>query len=448
MRPTTRPRPRPPTTRRLAALAVLLALAPAARADNLDLKLIEYGPRLIELCREKGYKNVGVLKFRLGVGKRTPALTADPLCSNLAERVENLLVIANNTKQPVGVLRAAGESAAARDLKATHETAAGRKKLFTYSYPLAWGGRRASADAFLAGAVEVAGDFQSALVTIESFTAKAAPAKLLSFKVQTDRALLADAGLPFTLERREKLARDSAEVDRLAVKCAHTLRRVGGLSASAPVLVKLSVLVDGKEQPARGSPGVAGESLVARPRPGARLGLRVKNVAGQPIGVVLKVGGRNTLGAQVDEPGRCRMWLLEPDEERTIKGYHLGEKFEDLRPLKAPDAAARGPLASPADLIEVAAFVSAAKPDPRPRVSLRGLSPPERAEVQALKLEVLQLRLRRRGGLKVRLLVGRREIVPEEPQAVRLTPYTLANAALVEYRRVRFETAGPGADKK
>jgi hypothetical protein len=445
--PTTCPRPAPRGALKwtwLAALVVLPAAALPARAGHLDLKLIEYGHKLIELCRDRGYKNVGVLKFGVRVGKRGAAGPVEPLSSSLADRVENLLVLANNLEQPIGVIHAAGEVAAARDARAGFRTARDREKLFAHSYPLAWGTARVKPDAFLTGLVEVAADLQSAKVTLEALTRKSGPVVLFSFKVQTDRSLLADAGLPFSLEQRGKLSLEPAAVDRQAIASARTLRQLGGSSRSAAALVRLSVLVGDKEQPLRPTTGVAGESLVRRPRPGSRLALKLKNFTGHRVGVVLKVAGRNTLNEQVDEPVRCRMWILDPYKGATVRGYYTaGEKLTgEPRRFTAPDGAARGQLASALpDLIEVAVFVSAARPDPRPVVSLRGLSPQERAGIKAPDLKDLQRRLKRRGGLKVRLVPGTKRsiLVPDEPRAAPLPPLTLANPALVEYRRVRFE---------
>jgi len=135
-----------PTLLRGLAVALVLALAPAgSRADNLDLKLVESGSgrRLLEDCRERGYKNVGTLKFRVKLPGGSLGFGVEPLCSNLADRLENLLILANDPDRLVGVLHDAGEAAAARDAKVSYRTPEGCKQLFKYTYPLAWGTARA-----------------------------------------------------------------------------------------------------------------------------------------------------------------------------------------------------------------------------------------------------------------------------------------------------------------
>src|SRR5262249_13206672 len=133
--------------------ALLTALSAPARADSLDRKLLEVGPQLIKHCRDKGCKTVGTLKFQVKLGPGPARLDVEPLCSNLADRVENLLGLPGgpDERTALGVLHSAGPAAALRDARATYATAEGRKELLAGSYPLAWGGKKASPDAFLTG---------------------------------------------------------------------------------------------------------------------------------------------------------------------------------------------------------------------------------------------------------------------------------------------------------
>ena len=47
------------------ALAVGLTASPAARADHIDTRLNEVGPKVVEYLHKNGYQNVGVLRFRV-----------------------------------------------------------------------------------------------------------------------------------------------------------------------------------------------------------------------------------------------------------------------------------------------------------------------------------------------------------------------------------------------
>src|SRR5262249_27571923 len=159
--------------RRLLAPALVLLLAGPARADNIDRQLVRRAGELVKKCAGRKWKNVGVLKFLVKLGDRPASLGVEPLCSNLADREENALVVGNDPEQPeLGVIRAAGEVAAARDVTATHRTAAGRKKLFGTPYPLAWGKQRVRPDAFLTGLAALSSDLKKVTVTIDAFDAR------------------------------------------------------------------------------------------------------------------------------------------------------------------------------------------------------------------------------------------------------------------------------------
>ena len=48
---------------------MVVAVGPAAvRADSLDRELLKQAPRVIRYLQDHGYKNVGVLKFRVKKG--------------------------------------------------------------------------------------------------------------------------------------------------------------------------------------------------------------------------------------------------------------------------------------------------------------------------------------------------------------------------------------------
>src|SRR5262245_5631051 len=119
-------------------LATALDLTPPARADNLDAALVKQAPALFMHCFQKQrYKNVGTLRFRVQLPGTKPAFDVEPLCSNLADRLENLLVLAGEPGRAPGVIHAATAAALARAPEAAYSTAAGRKLLFAGTYPLA-----------------------------------------------------------------------------------------------------------------------------------------------------------------------------------------------------------------------------------------------------------------------------------------------------------------------
>jgi hypothetical protein len=430
-----------PTLLRFATLLLGMLLAATARADNLDSALIKHGDKVMKSCRERGYKNVGVLKFRVKVGKEEPSLTVEPLCSNLAERLENLLVLLNNPKASLGILRAPGEVASARDTRSTYRTAEGRKQLLKHTYALAWGKERVKADAFLTGLVEVQADLSKALVTLEVFDRDKGLEKLLSFPVVVDRCILADLGLHFALDARDlKGATPDKLNQRALVRAVAKLREFGTSShLPRPGLVELSLVVDGKVQEVRPSERRAGEGRIRAPRSGERLVVKLKNTSKQRVGVVLKVGGRSTWKEEIDEGYRCRRWLLAPGKEASFVGYYYEKRGKDLLRFKAPDWSARSELAPAGqDLIELAVFVSGEKEDNVPIYSLRGLSPRERREVHGKSLAFLEDRLGDRTGLRMmRSKATELKIAPPGP--LDLEEERLPRATFVDYRRVRME---------
>src|SRR4051812_13057981 len=113
----------------LTILAVLV-LVGAARADDIDEALVKQARPLLRACRESGGKNVGTLKFKVQVGKQPGGYDVEPLCSNLADRVENLLVILLNPDTPeFAVIHAASRAAAAQERRASFSSLEGRKKI-------------------------------------------------------------------------------------------------------------------------------------------------------------------------------------------------------------------------------------------------------------------------------------------------------------------------------
>jgi hypothetical protein len=395
----------------------------------------------LKSCRERGYKNIGVLKFRVKVGKEEPSLTVEPLCSNLAERLENLLIVLNNPKEPLGILHAPGEVASAKDTRSTYRTAEGRKQLLSHTYPLAWGKDKVKADAFLTGLVEIQADLRKALVTLEVFDRDKGPEKLLTFSVEVDRAILADLGLHFALDLPDLKRATPSKLDQRAIARAVAKLRELDTRSRLPRggLVQLTFVVGDKVQEIRPSERRGGEGLVRAPEAGQQLVVKVKNVSKQRLGLVLKVAGRSTVDEEIEVGFHCKKWLLDPGNEYTLKGYYMTDSRSE-RQFKAPDWSARSELAVAADdLIEVAVFVSGKMEDVPSRISLRGLSP--RAK-KARSLKDLQKRLMARTGLK-RTLKGIivADDTPVEP--AKISREAMPNPTFLEYRRVRLEPPAP-----
>lgn len=140
----------------------------ANAADELERQLIHAAPALLKFAQEKGYKNVGVLKFRIKKGDRPGTDRAGTLNTNLALRTELALILANSVREPLGIVHDAS-AVAAKIPGASHLTQEGRQKLFTAKYPLAWGTESVEPDAFFTGAVAMDADLSSMTVALVAF---------------------------------------------------------------------------------------------------------------------------------------------------------------------------------------------------------------------------------------------------------------------------------------
>src|SRR5262245_59004531 len=190
--------------RLLFALAAGALFAPAAvRADNLDEQLSLESRKIMKDIKAQGYKNVGVLTFRVHTGKKE-LLNAGVINSNMVLRVESALGLLNDEKNPVGIVHDAARVAGAKDKKSNFTTAAGREKLLTYQYPMAWGKTSVPVDAFYTGVIMLSKDWSQTYVRIEAFD-KRNPKdlrKITDFQCKTDRSILVDFGKSFTLAKQ------------------------------------------------------------------------------------------------------------------------------------------------------------------------------------------------------------------------------------------------------
>src|SRR5262249_5687406 len=98
----------------LAALAAV-CLPGVARADRTDAALNARMPGVVEWLADRGFENIGVLRFRVKVGKDPARFDNAPFNGSLPVRVENLLIMngGDGDEGLVGVIRDAGKTAAA-----------------------------------------------------------------------------------------------------------------------------------------------------------------------------------------------------------------------------------------------------------------------------------------------------------------------------------------------
>src|SRR5208337_1684650 len=181
-----------------AVLGLVMLAAPGALAsDTLDRELLKNAPKIIRYLKDHGYKNVGALKFRVKKGDEPIGDHVGQLNLNLADRLEIALILADDVRNPIGVIH--GASAVAATLPgANHLTRPGRQALFRGRYPLAWGDQKVEADVFLTGVVKLSDDLGQMSVGIVAFGKDGeALEKVVDFTATTDAPALVEVGESF-----------------------------------------------------------------------------------------------------------------------------------------------------------------------------------------------------------------------------------------------------------
>jgi hypothetical protein len=322
------------------ALAVFLGIPALARADLLDKELLKRSEEIMKQLRQKGYRNVGVLKFEAQVGDAKPQMLLGRINTVMATRLENALILANDEDNLIGVTRSASDVAATRDRGATFRTAEGQAKLLAGMYPLAWGKEQVKVDAFLTGLVRLSADRQTTTVTVECFDAKSQGKReqLVEFSLPTTRSVLTDLNMNFLLAKRQLKGGVTIEkFDETAAQSA-----VGGGSPTKTDEVKpepnetLEKLVEFQAYYGKKAFTPDADGRLPPPEKGQPVYFTVR--AREKLGLVLLVNGVNTLeGESKREPHEYSMWVLEKDKPYTIRGFY----FEDKDGPKTADGKVR-----------------------------------------------------------------------------------------------------------
>jgi hypothetical protein len=301
------------------ALALLLgslfaSAAGAAEQPTLERALVRQAPVLIKHFKDKGYQNVGVLKFLVSrEGGKGFSDNGGLLNMMLAKRLEVALVLANDLRQPVGIIRNAS-AIAARTPKASYLNPAGRKKLFNPNYPLAWGKKLVKADAFVTGVAEISKDLRTMKVALALVDRDKNNLEPLTkgLEVRSDAGKLTEMNESFVLR---------GGFDNGSVKVGE---KKHPLQERTPP-VRLDVLYDDKPVTIEYQDGKA---FVQEPKEGQKIAFRLRRDATrETYGVVLKVNGESTWQRERLPDLQCRKWILDPGSESLVlEGYQLDER--------------------------------------------------------------------------------------------------------------------------
>jgi hypothetical protein len=309
----------------LCALVWSAAYVPAARAaDRIDDEFPAQAGKILKYLKDKGYKNVGVLKFRVKKGSEPSTFHAGPLNVAMANRLENVLLIKNDRERPIGIIHEAFRVAASRKERASYLSPAGCAKLFKYRYPLVWGDQQVEADAFVTGLVQLSPDLRTTTIRIEALERDSPTLRqVVSFDVRTDRTILTDVCQSFALNSNKLRTMGGDEPEEQAVKDAGDRASRKTRPGNPWRLVDLEVLYDGKPVPILQNDD--SEFVEQEPGEGQTVVFRLRNKSDTTVGVVLAVNGKNTLYEEdLNEktPAQCARWILEPGTTYTIQGFY------------------------------------------------------------------------------------------------------------------------------
>lgn len=320
-------------------LVLATAAAPARAADRIEDNLPGQAFKVMRYLKKQGYKNVGVLKFRVQKGDNKPSFRVGPLNVAMATRLENVLLAMNRGAPPLGIIHDASQVAARKREKATYVSSAGCDKLFGYKYPLAWGRDMVNADAFVTGIVKINPVKRTTTVTIEAVdrqTKKLTP--VTSFVVRTDRSILTDVCTNFALSKKKirTMSPDNADND------ANDKPPPINKGQPNDRLVDLEILYNGAAQQVDRDPEDERRLRVEEPRENTEVVLRLKNTSDRRVAVRLEVNGLNTLykeeARELDVVGG-RKWVLDPGDIWDVRGFYTDDKkYEPFKVLSDDDS--------------------------------------------------------------------------------------------------------------
>jgi hypothetical protein len=321
---------------------------PAVRADHIDDSLINASRDLARTLHEKGFKNIGVLKFLVKKGNARPDGNAGALNLNIAERIEWALIHGMEESKPLAVIQNATHTAARGVPHFSVRSVQARKALFSHKYPLHWVSERVAPDVFLTGTVDLSTDMRSATVNIGYFDKSGTIHELKKLKVKTDPSILADSGQSFAISKRKlRKARDLSELDDDSADSASKAdqgtsvdKQLSNDNDSAPI--KFDILFNGMAQQKTADSNSPGEFRIDQsPQAGTTVTFQMTNTTQDKIAVVVKVNGLNTIGKEDNEDQACTKWILEPGKLYGLRGYYVDDKVYVFQVLSDDESAAR-----------------------------------------------------------------------------------------------------------
>jgi hypothetical protein len=356
----------------LLALGLLAAIPNRVLAGNMDDAMLKAATEVLEYCQQKGWKNVGVLKFRVVEhhkgNKAHSTWNEGRLNTYLARRLENSLVVVGNGS--VGVTRNAGAQAVLANKRVCYLQPAGRQQLFSRSYYMVAGAAPLKVDAFLTGTASISADFKDITVSIKAWDKTLDFQKIMHFNVRTDRSALVEMNRSFVIKRsagkstKSRNNADNAAVNNVANNAKNKNKNNSGNKFLSQYL-DFQLLYD--NQPVAIQTGNDNSKfMVGSPQAGQKVFMQMTSK--ERVAVVLLVNGMNTYLKEGPgkEPAQYAMWVLDqPGQKYGIAGFYPdAQKVEPFQAL-ADDQSMTYPLADETKrgLIEIFIFKEGTTPE-------------------------------------------------------------------------------------
>jgi len=454
----------------LLTAACWLPFGVIARAENLDTKLLEEAPRILEVLKNKDCKNVGVLRFQVQKDGKAASFQVGPLNGNLPRRLERAMILSLNPEHPVlGVVSEVGREASQPKYRvgdwASKE--AERAKLFAIEYPLAWGHKEVKADVMLSGRVEVAQDYQKASVTITGFTAKE-PGKVFQvahFDFTPDLPFLHDLGTTYRI-RSLPDKKDVLTMRKTVFKPGELKRRDDPPPAASTSLkidaIEFTLL--GGDQPTEFKPASESKKYeMVCPASDKVVTMRLKNTGTKDLGVVIILNGSAVLfGTQDGQAESLPMFVVKAGADYPpIRGMLKEGESTNVSPFKIvtgeEEQKKRTDLGEKAGRLEIYVFAEGGE---EMLVGRRLAGPPAatdkkaRSSLVAYQHALMKSSMVKRVFKEVKVdgkLEKRELIVPDDDEAKKLSqkfkevPFKRAPGAIDSAQVQIVPAAGPGS---
>lgn len=322
----------------LALAAAVVAVAPLAAGESIEDALDAKAAGVLRKLKDKGYTNVGVLRF-VRPDKDGDRDDLGELGHSLACRTKAALSLANRDDE-FAVLDDPHHQAKKEYLKEANPlTVEGRKAFFTIEYPPTFGKPKVKAAALIAGTAVPSADLKTLAMKLRVCGPDGELTDLSDeWAVDLDPALLGEAGKSYALPpvtRKALVTGEKVKPEAVQQAAAETQMVVAGPNEpkkpDAPARRRPNPALDAcpvKWEVRYGDDKqeVDGDRL---PEPTEKTDVTfvlTNPSADETFAVVLLVNGENTLYQERQAVAKCRKWVLEPRTETAVSGFQTEKK--------------------------------------------------------------------------------------------------------------------------